>query len=337
MDPKKLEAWIQKLPKTELHLHIEGSLEPEMMLVLARRNNIKLRFSNVEQVRTAYKFKDLQSFLDIYYDACSVLREEQDFFDLTWAYLERVAGQNVRHVEIFFDPQAHTDRGIPFKTAFKGIDRALEEARNKLNISHKLIMCFLRHLSAESAIKTLEESLPFKKWITAVGLDSSEKGNPPKKFQEVFLQAHKAGYLAVAHAGEEGSPDYMWQALDLLKVHRIDHGVRCLEDNKLVERLVKDKIPLTICPLSNVKLCVVDKLENHPLKKMLDCGIRVTINSDDPAFLGGYLTDNILAAQKALNLSPEDIVSLLKNGFEASFLSEEMKKKYLDELIIYAK
>jgi adenosine deaminase len=317
----------------ELHLHIEGTLEPELMFVMAKRNSIKLRYGSVEEVRAAYKFKDLQSFLDIYYDACSILLKEQDFFDLTWAYLERVTKENVRHVEIFFDPQAHTERNVSFGTVITGIHKALEQAKTNLGISSNLIMCFLRHLSAESAMKTLKESLPYKDLITAVGLDSTEKGNPPQIFAEVFEKAHSEGLLAVAHAGEEGSTDYMWQALDLLKVNRIDHGVRSLEDPELVKRLVKDGLPLTVCPISNVKLCVVDRLENHPLKKMLDQGIRVTINSDDPAFFGGYLTENIIATQKALNLSRDDIITLIKNGFEASFLSREEKQKYLNELM----
>jgi adenosine deaminase len=332
MNDLNMESWIGTLPKTELHLHIEGTFEPELMFVIAKRNDVKLRFDNVEEVLAAYRFQNLQSFLDIYYDACSVLLEEQDFFDLTWAYLERAANENIRHVEIFFDPQAHTARDVPFKTVITGIHKALAQAETNLGISSKLIMCFLRHLSAESSMKILEESLPYKNLITAVGLDSSEKGNPPNKFTEVFEQARAAGYLAVAHAGEEGNADTMRQALDLLKVSRIDHGIHCLDDTKLIARLVQDRIPLTVCPLSNIALRVVDSLESHPLKKMLDLGLCVTINSDDPAFFGGYLTENIVAAQKALKLSQNDIITLLKNGFEASFLTPEEKQKYLDEL-----
>src|SRR5574337_1729484 len=282
-----LDQFIRDLPKAELHVHLEGTLEPELLCEMARRNRLTLRFATVEELRQGYRFHDLQSFLDIYYEGTCVLLSEQDFFDLTWAYLKRAAQQHVRHVEIFFDPQAHTDRGVPFETVIRGIHRALEEAAPRLGISSRLIMCFLRHLSAEAAMRTLETSLPFRDWIVAVGLDSSELNHPPNKFVEVFQRARAEGYLTVAHAGEEGPPNYIRQALDLLKVSRIDHGVRCLEDPALVERLVCERIPLTVCPLSNVKLRVFKSPEDHNLKKLLDLGLCVTVNSDDPAYFGG--------------------------------------------------
>jgi adenosine deaminase len=337
MTTHNLERFIRNIPKVELHLHIEGTLEPELMFEIATRNRLTLRFATVEDLRKAYNFHNLQSFLDIYYEGARVLLYEQDFFDLTRAYLERVAKQNVRHVEVFFDPQTHTDRGVPFETVVRGIHRALDDANRRLRISSKLIMCFLRHLSTDSAMQTLEQSLPFKDWIVAVGLDSSELDHPPNKFVEVFNRARAEGYLAVAHAGEEGPPSYIWQALDLLKVLRIDHGVRCLEDSALVQRLASERIPLTVCPLSNVKLRVFDSLENHNLKKLLDLGLCVTVNSDDPAYLGGYLTENLLASQKALGLTQDDIYTLAKNSFEASFLRPEEKQVLIDELDRYVK
>ena len=327
-----LEPFIRNLPKAELHLHIEGTLEPELLFRIAKRNRVALRFATVEDLRKAYSFHNLQSFLDIYYEGARVLLYEQDFFDITRAYLERAAEQNVRHAEIFFDPQTHTDRGVPFDTVISGIHRALEEAARTLRMSSRLIMCFLRHLSPESAMQTLEQSLPFKDWIVAVGLDSSELNHPPRKFVEVFNRARAEGYLTVAHAGEEGPPDYIWQALDLLKAARIDHGVRCLEDPILVQRLARERIPLTVCPLSNVKLRVFDSLENHNLKKLLDLGLCVTVNSDDPAYLGGYLTENFLASEQALALTRNDIYTLAKNSFEASFLSPEEKRIFTEEL-----
>jgi len=332
MTTHDLEQFIRNVPKAELHLHIEGTLEPELMLKIGERNRLALRFTTVEDLRKAYSFHNLQSFLDIYYEGARVLLYEQDFFELTWAYLERAAEQNVRHVEIFFDPQTHTDRGVAFETVVRGIHRALEEASRRLRVSSRLIMCFLRHLSADSAMQTLEESLRFKNWIVAVGLDSSEMGHPPKKFVEVFDRALAEGYLTVAHAGEEGPPDYIWQALDLLKVSRIDHGVRCLEDPILVQRLARERIPLTVCPLSNVTLRVFATLEEHNLKKLLDLGLCVTVNSDDPAYLGGYLTENLLASQKALGLTRDDIYTLAKNSFEASFLSPKEKQILIEEL-----
>ncbi len=327
-----LEQFIRNVPKAELHLHIEGTLEPELMFKIAERNRLALRFATVEDLRKAYSFHNLQSFLDIYYEGARVLLYEQDFFELTRAYLERAAEQNVRHVEIFFDPQTHTDRGVAFETVVRGIHRALEEASRGLRVSSRLIMCFLRHLSADSAMQTLEESLRFKNWIVAVGLDSSEMGHAPKKFVEVFDRALAEGYLTVAHAGEEGPPDYIWQALDLLKVSRIDHGVRCLEDPILVQRLARERIPLTVCPLSNVTLRIFATLEEHNLKKLLDLGLCVTVNSDDPAYLGGYLTENLLASQKALGLTRDDLYALVRNSFEASFLSLEEKQSLIGEL-----
>lgn len=332
MTPYNLIQFIRDLPKAELHVHIEGTLEPELLWEMAGRNRLTLRFHTVEELRKAYSFHNLQSFLDIYYDGTRVLLSEQDFFDLTWAYLERAAQQNVRHVEIFFDPQAHTDRGVPFETVIRGIHRALEEAIPRLRISSKLIMCFLRHLTAEAAMQTLEASLRFKNWIVAVGLDSSELNHPPNKFVEVFQRARAEGYLTVAHAGEEGPPDYIRQALDLLNVSRIDHGVRCLEDPSLVQRLARERIPLTVCPLSNVKLRVFKSLEDHNLKKLLDLGLCVTVNSDDPAYFGGYITENLLASQKALGLTRHDLYTLARNAFEASFLRADEKQRLIAEL-----
>lgn len=302
------------------------------MMRLAQRNKIAIKFSSVEEIRAAYEFGNLQSFLDIYYEGAQVLLHEEDFFDLTWAYLEKMAVENVRHVEIFFDPQTHTDRGVEFATVIKGINRALEQANRDLNISSRLIMCFLRHLSAEDAMRTLEQSLKFKDWIAAVGLDSSEVGHPPSKFKEVFDRARQHGYLTVAHAGEEGPPEYIYEALDLLGVSRIDHGVRCIEDPALVERLAASRMPLTVCPLSNVKLGVYASLDQHNLKKLLDKGLCITINSDDPAYFGGYIEENFLQTQKALDLTAEDIRVLATNSFEASYLSDKDKAIMIKEV-----
>jgi len=320
------------LPKAELHLHIEGTLEPELMFELARRNGVRVPYASVEDVRRAYVFSDLQSFLDIYYAGCCVLWEEQDFYDLTWAYLTRAAAQGVRHAEIFFDPQTHTDRGVPFETVVTGIHRALEDGRARLNITSGLILCFLRHLSEEAARRTLDEALPYRDWILAVGLDSSEVGHPPGKFKNVYARAREAGLLAVAHAGEEGPPEYIWEALDVLKVRRIDHGVRSIEDERLVERLVEEQIPLTVCPLSNVKLRVFPNLESHNLRQLLDRGLLVTVNSDDPAYFGGYVADNFGASAAALGLSREQLLTLARNSFVASFLPDQQKRTHLDEL-----
>ena len=332
MSPETLKAFIQGMPKAELHMHVEGSLEPELMFEIAERNDVSLRYASADEVRRAYDFSDLQSFLDIYYEGMQVLLYERDFYDLTWAYLRKVSAQNVRHAEIFFDPQAHTDRGVPFETAVSGIHRALVDGERQLGISSKLIMCFLRHLSAEKAMETLNASLPFGDRIVAVGLDSSEVGHPPRDFKAVFDRAREHGFLTVAHAGEEGPPEYIWQALDDLKVSRIDHGVRCTEDPKLVERLREEQIPLTVCPLSNVKLRVFDSIEDHNLKRMLDLGLCVTVNSDDPAYFGGYVDENFHASQEGLHLSRDDVYKLTKNSFVASFLDAERKQRLLDEL-----
>ena len=302
------------------------------MMKLAQRNQIKLPYASVEDIRRAYDFSNLQSFLDIYYAGSQVLRMEQDFYDLTWAYLERAAQDNVRHVEIFFDPQTHTGRDVSFAAAVDGIYGALQDGESNLGITFRLIMCFLRHLSASDAMATLGNALPYKSRIHAVGLDSSEVGNPPSKFVEVFDRARDEGFLTVAHAGEEGPPAYIWEALDLLKVKRIDHGVRCLEDPALVKRLAKEQIPLTVCPLSNLKLCVVDTLEEHNLKGLLEAGLCATINSDDPAYFGGYIGENFLRSTEALDLNADDIYILAKNAFTASFLSEKEKERYIAEL-----
>ena len=327
-----MDAYLRDIPKAELHMHVEGSLEPELMFELARRNGLTLPYASVEAVRRAYVFGSLQSFLDIYYAGCRVLLCEQDFYDLTWAYLARVAGQGVRHAEVFFDPQTHTDRGLAFGTVVTGIRRALVDGQQKLGVSTKPILCFLRHLSAEAAMETLRQALPYKNWIVAVGLDSSEVGFPPERFRAVFDRAREEGFLTVAHAGEEGPPEYIWQALDLLKVSRIDHGVRCMEDPILVRRLADEQVPLTVCPLSNVKLRVFRSLAQHNLKKLLDLGLCVTVNSDDPAYLGGYIAENFQAAQAELDLSRDDIHRLARNSFQASFLGPDDKRGFIGEL-----
>jgi adenosine deaminase len=332
----ELATFSRELPKAELHLHIEGTLEPALMFELARRNGVNLPYASVEDVRHAYVFSDLQSFLDIYYAGCRMLLTEEDFYDLTWAYLTRAAAQGVRHAEIFFDPQTHTDRGVPFETVVTGIHRALLDGEARLGITSGLILCFLRHLSAEAAMQTLSEALPYREWILAVGLDSSEVGHPPSKFRAVYDRAREAGFLAVAHAGEEGPPAYVWEALDILRVRRIDHGVRSVEDERLVGRLVGEQIPLTVCPLSNVKLRVFPNLRAHNLKQMLDRGLLVTVNSDDPAYFGGYVADNFQAAGAALDLSREQLLKLARNSFLASFLEEEQRRAYLDELDRFA-
>ena len=328
---RSIERFIQGIPKAELHLHIEGTLEPELMFELARRNGVALRFKSVAEVRAAYEFTDLQSFLDIYYEAARVLLHERDFRDLGMAYLDRAAAQNIRRAEIFFDPQTHTDRGVPFAAVLGGLRGAIDEAKTRFGVSAGLILCFLRHLSAASAMKTLEEALPFKDQLLGVGLDSGEKGNPPSKFAAVFRRARAEGLRAVAHAGEEGPPSYIREALDLLHARRIEHGVRCEEDPDLLERLRAERIPLTMCPLSNVKLRVIDRLENHNLKRLLEAGLCVTVNSDDPAYFGGYLVDNLLAVQAALSLGTDDIRRLAANGFEASFLEPDEKRRLIAE------
>lgn len=321
--PEQRQAFIAGIPKAELHLHIEGSLEPEMMFALAQRNAIDIPFASAEEVRNAYAFSNLQDFLDIYYQGMNVLRTEQDFYDLTMAYFRRIHADNAIHAEIFFDPQGHTERGIAFSTAIDGILRAMDDAQSDLNLSSQLIMCFLRHLSEEDALATLEEATPYLGRIVGVGLDSSELGHPPSKFTKVFAKAKALGLRAVAHAGEEGPPAYVWEALDLLKIDRMDHGNRSLEDPQLVERLQDNQMTLTVCPLSNLSLCVVDDLKDHPLKKMLSLDLRATVNSDDPSYFGGYLNDNYAATADALDLDKDDIIALAKNSFRGSFLGEE--------------
>jgi adenosine deaminase len=325
-----------RLPKAELHLHIEGTLEPGQMFEMARRNHVALPFQSAEEVRKAYVFENLQSFLDIYYAGCRVLVTERDFYELTETYLERAVSQSVRHAEIFFDPQSHTDRGIGFETVVRGIHGALKDAERKHGMTTGLIMCFLRHLSEGDAFKVLEQALPFREMIVAVGLDSSEKGHPPEKFRSVFERARDEGFLVVAHAGEEGPPDYIWQALDILQARRIDHGVRCVEDPRLLARLKADQVPLTVCPLSNVRLRVVPSLEDHRLRDLLQMGLCVTLNSDDPAYFGGYVADNFTAAQGALGLSKDDLVLMAQNSFKAAFLDETRRQHYIDELRRFA-
>jgi len=323
---------IKKLPKAELHLHIEGSLEPELMFKLAKRNKIEIPFKNVDEVKSAYNFNNLQSFLDIYYNGTNVLINKQDFFDLTWSYMLRCKENNIVHAEIFFDPQTHTSRGIEFDLVVSGIHEALLKGKKELGISSKIIMCFLRHLSEKEAFRILDQAINHKNKIVGVGLDSSEIGNPPRKFEKVFDKAIEEGFLTVAHAGEEGPSEYIWEALNFLKVKRIDHGVKCLQDKKLTEKLIAEQIPLTVCPLSNVKLCVYKKLSDHNLKIMLDKGLMVMVNSDDPAYFGGYLNANFIESQRALNLSKEDIKKLVINSFKSSFLNESEKKIWIDEV-----
>jgi adenosine deaminase len=331
-EPTVTDGFLRGMPKAELHIHIEGSLEPEMMFEIAGRNGIALKYASVEEARKAYDFTDLQSFLDLYYEGMKVLLYERDFYELTLAYLEKASSQGVRHAEIFFDPQAHTDRGVAFETAITGIRRALLDGEQRLGVSSHLILCFLRHLSAEEAMQTLHEALPYKEWIVGVGLDSSEVGHPPEDFKAVFEEAARHGFLRVAHAGEEGPPEYIWQALDDLGAVRIDHGVRCMEDPKLVARLGEEQIPLTVCPLSNVRLRVFPSMEDHPLKRMLDEGLCATVNSDDPAYFGGYVADNFLAVRDRLGFTHEDCRKVAENSFNASFLGEREKRRLLAEL-----
>ena len=329
---QQIEDFISGIPKAELHLHIEGTFEPELMFKIAERNKLKIKYQSVEELKAAYNFNNLQEFLDIYYSGADVLIEEQDFYDLTWAYLQKIHSQQVLHTEVFFDPQTHSLRGVSFHKVISGIHRALEDGREKLGISYKLILSILRHLSEESAFQALREALPYKSWITAVGLDSSEKGHPPSKFEQVFALAREEGFLTVAHAGEEGPPEYVWEALNLLHVSRIDHGNRSLEDSALVGELVKRNMPLTVCPLSNLKLKVVRDMTRHPLTEMLEKGILATVNSDDPAYFGGYINENFQTVAKALNLTREQIVQLAKNSFTASFLCEKEKLKMIEKV-----
>ena len=324
--------FIKKTPKAELHLHIEGTLEPEDMFEFSKRNNISIPYKNFEEVKAAYNFKNLDSFLNIYYQGCKVLINENDFFDLTWAYALKCKEDNIVHTEIFFDPQAHVDRDISFDTVINGISKALDKANLEFGLTSKIIMCFLRHLEEKSGFNVLNLALKHKDKIFGVGLDSSELGNSPKKFKKLFQKAREEGFVTVAHAGEEGPPEYIWDSINLLKVKRVDHGIQCLKDYKLVEELKKRQIPLTVCPLSNVKLCVFDKLENHNLKKMLNLGLRVMVNSDDPAYFGGYLNENLIKSQLALDLKFEDVKKLIVNSFKSSFLDSKSKNKWIEKI-----
>ena len=329
---KDIAKFIREVPKTELHLHIEGTLEPKLMFDLAKRNNIKIPYSNVDEVKSAYNFSNLETFLNIYYKGSEVLVKEQDFFDLTWSYAIKCREENIVHTEIFFDPQAHLSRGVKFETIINGINKALLKANKELGLTYKIIMCFLRHLDEKSAFKVLDQAIEHKDKITAVGLDSSEKGHPPSKFKNVFKKAIKEGFLTVAHAGEEGPPEYIWEAINLLEVKRIDHGIQCLKDKKLTQELRNKQLPLTVCPLSNVKLCVFKNLKEHNLKNMLNEGLMVMVNSDDPAYFGGYVNDNLVESQAALNLSENELKTLIINSFKSSFLSEEKKMKWIKKI-----
>ncbi|MGB6987140.1 MAG: adenosine deaminase [Candidatus Aquilonibacter sp.] len=325
IDPKRL-------PKAELHLHIEGTFEPELIFTIAARNGIDPGYASIDALRAAYQFTDLQSFLNVYYAGMHVLRTERDYFDLASAYFDRASAEGVRHAEIFFDPQAHTDRGVEFGVVVEGIAAARDAALAKLGITSHLIMCFLRDLSVQSAMGALDSAMAYRDRIIAVGLDSAEVGNPPSKFTAVFDRARAEGFLTVAHAGEEGPPEYVWEALDLLRVSRVDHGVRSLEDPQLVERLRRQRVPLTVCPLSNVKLHVVTDLAHHPLKKMLDAGLLATVNSDDPAYFGGYVAENFTGVAAALALSDDELITLAKNSFEASFIDDVTKRAFIAEV-----
>jgi adenosine deaminase len=325
-------ALARVIPKAELHIHIEGSLEPELIFALAQRNGVQLPYADVEALRAAYAFTDLQSFLDIYYAGASVLLQEADFYDMAWAYFERAKADHVIHTEIFFDPQTHTARGVPMATVIQGLSRACADAQSKRGISSALILCFLRHLSEADAFATLEAALPYREHFIGVGLDSSEVDHPPEKFVRVFARCRELGLRIVAHAGEEGPPEYIWEALELLQAERIDHGVRCLEDPVLVAELAKRRTPLTVCPLSNLKLCVVDDLADHPMKQLLDAGLCATVNSDDPAYFGGYLNANFEQTVRALALTEADVITLAKNSFEASFVSDADRAAMFDAL-----
>jgi len=330
-----MKSYIENLPKAELHIHIEGSFEPELMFKIAKRNNINIPFKSIKEIEDAYKFNCLQDFLDIYYQGANVLQTEKDFYDLTYSYLKKCSHQNVLHTEIMFDPQTHTERGVKFETVINGISKACADAKTNLNITTNLIMSYLRHLSEDNCFKTLEDAIPFKDKIICVGLDSSEKGNPPSKFKKLFDKSIEEGFITVAHAGEEGSADYVWEAIDILKVKRIDHGNNALQDKKLIDEIVKRDLALTVCPLSNKALQVVPDLKNHPLKKMINLGLKVTINSDDPAFFGGQINENYIQIQQALNLTKEDLYKIARNSFEYSFLDKEIKAEYITKLDTY--
>ena len=331
----KLESFINNMPKAELHIHIEGSFEPQLMFEIAQRNGISLKYKTVDEVQAAYQFNNLQEFLDIYYAGAGVLINQKDFYDMTMAYLEKAHQENVLHTEIFFDPQTHTDRGIAFETVIEGILAAMKDAEKNFGISSLLILSFLRHLSEEAAFKTLEDALPWKENLVAVGLDSSEVGNPPQKFENVYRKAKELGFKAVAHAGEEGPAEYIWDSLNLLKIDRLDHGNRSLEDDNLVKELVKREMALTVCPLSNDKLQVVKDMKEHPIKRMLELGLKATVNSDDPAYFGGYMNANFNAITEALDLSKDDLYLLSRNAFEASFVSNERKSEMIANLDLY--
>ena len=328
---KEIIEFIKKTPKAELHLHIEGTLEPDLLIKLAKRNNIQIPFANVNEVKSAYNFSNLESFLSIFYQGSKVLIKEQDFFDLTWAYILKCKEENIVHTEVFFDPQTHVNRGVKFGLVINGIHKALLKANKEFGLTSKIIMCFLRHLDEASAFEILDQALVHKDKIVGVGLDSSEIGHPPRKFERVFKKAIEKGFLTVAHAGEEGPPEYIWEALNLLKAKRIDHGVQCLHDKKLVQKLRDDQIPLTVCPLSNTKLRVFNKLKEHNLKKMLNIGLMVMINSDDPAYFGGYINKNLIECYTELNLSMREVKTLIINSFKSSFLKEEKKKEWIEK------
>ena len=332
ISPDRLPELLRRMPKAELHIHIEGSLEPELIFALAERNQVKIPYASVEELRRAYAFTNLQSFLDIYYAGASVLIEEQDFFDMAWAYLLRAQADNVVHTEMFFDPQTHTARGVAMETVINGLHRACVQAKGELGVSASLILCFLRHLSEQEAFETLEQALPYRGKFIGVGLDSSEVGHPPEKFAKVFARCRELGFHLVAHAGEEGPPEYVWTALDLLKVERIDHGVQSPKDPELMKRLARDRIPLTVCPLSNLKLCVFPKLADHNLGALLDAGLVATVNSDDPAYFGGYMNDNFLQTFEATGLTGAQAYQLAKNSFEASFITADEKRRDIARL-----
>lgn len=329
---ERLPALLAAMPKAELHIHIEGSLEPELIFRLAQRNGVALPYANVEELRQAYAFTNLQSFLDIYYAGASVLLEEEDFHDMAWAYLQRAAADNVVRAEIFFDPQTHTARGVAMQTVIDGLHRACREAKQQLGVDAELILCFLRHLSEEEAFATLEQALPFRDKFIGVGLDSSEVGHPPEKFARVFAKCRELGLHLVAHAGEEGPPAYVWSALDVLKVERIDHGVQSTKDPALMKRLAQDRIPLTVCPLSNLKLCVFPQLAQHNLRELLDAGLAATVNSDDPAYFGGYMNENFLQTFAATGLEARHAYQLARNSFEGSFAPAADKRRYIERL-----
>ena len=335
MNQTQINNFIEGIPKAELHLHIEGTFEPELMFKIAQRNNIPINYNSIDELKKAYNFNNLQEFLDMYYAGAKVLIHIQDYYDLTWAYLTKVHEQNLIHTEIFFDPQTHTDRGLSFDTVIQGIRSALDDGKEKLGISSKLIMCFLRHLDEAAAFETLNQAMPYKNWIAGVGLDSSEMGHPPSKFERVFSKAREEGFITVAHAGEDGPAEYVWEAINLLKVSRIDHGNQSLDDDQLIKHIAEKQIPLTVCPLSNLELKVVNDLKDHPLMKLMEAGIMVTINSDDPAYFGGYVNENYTCIASALNLSKKQITELAKNSIKSSFLPDGDKEKIIMQIEEY--